>query len=78
MSSPENSRLRDCGLTSAAAFDVSLLLLKTDGCCPMERQNCCSFTPARTNIGQTVFSQLMQLIPTYQFQTCVDRYQGER
>jgi len=30
------------------------------------------------NIGQTVFSQLMQLIPTYQFQTCVDRYQGER
>ena len=30
------------------------------------------------NIGQTVFSQLMEFIPTYQFQTCVDRYQGER
>ena len=30
------------------------------------------------NIGQTVFSQLMQLIPAHQFQTCVDRYRGER
>ena len=30
------------------------------------------------NIGQTVFAQLMEFIPTYQFQICVDRYQGHR
>ena len=30
------------------------------------------------NIGQTVFSQLLEFIPTYQFQLCVDRYQGHR
>ena len=30
------------------------------------------------NTGRTVFSQLMEFIPTYQFQLCVDRYQGNR
>lgn len=30
------------------------------------------------NTGQTVFTQLMEFIPTYQFQLCVDRYQGHR
>jgi Domain of unknown function (DUF4372)/Transposase DDE domain len=30
------------------------------------------------NTGQTVFAQLMQFIPTYQFQLCVDRYHGHR
>ena len=30
------------------------------------------------NLGQTVFSQLLEFIPTYQFQICVDRYQGNR
>ncbi len=30
------------------------------------------------NTGQTVFSQLMEFIPTYQFQLSVDRYQGHR
>lgn len=30
------------------------------------------------NVGQTVFAQLMEFIPTYQFQVCVDRYQGNR
>lgn len=30
------------------------------------------------NTGQTVFAQLMEFIPTYQFQLCVDRYQGHR
>ncbi len=30
------------------------------------------------NTGQTVFAQLMEFIPTYQFQVCVDRYQGNR
>ncbi len=30
------------------------------------------------NIGQTVFAQLLEFIPTYQFQICVDRYQGHR
>ncbi len=30
------------------------------------------------NLGQTVFSQLMDFIPRYAFQTCVDRYQGHR
>lgn len=30
------------------------------------------------NLGQTVFAQLMEFIPTYQFQLCVDRYHGHR
>src|SRR5439155_8174315 len=30
------------------------------------------------NLGRTVFSQLVEFIPTYQFQTCVDQYQGNR
>jgi hypothetical protein len=30
------------------------------------------------NTGQTVFAQLMGFIPSYQFQLCVDRYQGHR
>jgi len=30
------------------------------------------------NTGQTVFAQLMEFIPTYDFQICVDRYQGNR
>jgi hypothetical protein len=30
------------------------------------------------NLGQTVFAQLMEFIPTYEFQLCVDRYQGNR
>lgn len=30
------------------------------------------------NVGQTVFAQLLEFIPTYQFQICVDRYQGHR
>ena len=30
------------------------------------------------NQGQTVFAQLMEFIPTYQFQLCVDRYRGNR
>jgi len=30
------------------------------------------------NLGRTVFSQLLDFIPTYQFQLCVDRYQGNR
>ena len=30
------------------------------------------------NTGSTVFAQLMEFIPTYQFQLCVDRYQGHR
>jgi len=30
------------------------------------------------NTGQTVFAQLMDFIPTYEFQLCVDRYQGHR
>jgi hypothetical protein len=30
------------------------------------------------NLGRTVFSQLVDLLPTYQFQICVDRYQGNR
>ena len=30
------------------------------------------------NTGRTVFAQLMEFIPTYQFQLCVDRYQGHR
>ena len=30
------------------------------------------------NAGQTIFAQLMEFIPRYQFQICVDRYQGNR
>jgi hypothetical protein len=30
------------------------------------------------NLGRTVFSQLVNFLPIYQFQTCVDRYQGNR
>jgi hypothetical protein len=30
------------------------------------------------NLGRTVFSQLVDLLPTYEFQLCVDRYQGNR
>ena len=30
------------------------------------------------NTGQAVFAQLMEFIPTYQFQLCVDRYHGNR
>ena len=30
------------------------------------------------NLGRTVFSQLVEFLPTYEFQICVDRYQGNR
>jgi len=30
------------------------------------------------NLGRTIFSQLLDFLPTYQFQVCVDRYQGDR
>jgi len=30
------------------------------------------------NLGQPVFAQLMELVPKYEFQVCVDRYQGNR
>jgi Domain of unknown function (DUF4372)/Transposase DDE domain len=30
------------------------------------------------NLGRTVFSQLVDFLPSYQFQLCVDRYQGNR
>ena len=30
------------------------------------------------NLGRTVFSQLVDFLPTYKFQICVDRYQGNR
>jgi hypothetical protein len=30
------------------------------------------------NLGQTVFAQLMEFIPSYEFQLCVDRFQGDR
>ena len=30
------------------------------------------------NLGRTVFSQLLDYLPTYQFQLCVNRYQGDR
>ena len=29
-------------------------------------------------LGRTVFSQLVDFLPSYQFQLCVDRYQGDR
>ena len=30
------------------------------------------------NLGQTVFAQFLEFIPSYEFQLCVDRYQGNR
>lgn len=30
------------------------------------------------NAGQTVFSQIMEFVPSYEFQLCVDRYHGNR
>lgn len=30
------------------------------------------------NLGRTVFSQLLDFLPTYHFQICVDRYRGNR
>ena len=30
------------------------------------------------NLGQPVFAQLMEFVPKYEFQVCVDRYQGNR
>jgi len=36
------------------------------------------FWRQQMNLGRTVFSQLLDFIPTYQFQICVDRYQGNR
>ena len=30
------------------------------------------------NLGRTVFSQLVDFLPTYPFQLCVDRYHGNR
>ena len=30
------------------------------------------------NLGRSVFSQLLDFLPTYQFEICVDRYQGNR
>jgi len=30
------------------------------------------------NLGRTVFAQLLDYLPSYQFQVCVDRYQGNR
>lgn len=30
------------------------------------------------HLGQTVFAQLLEFIPSYEFQLCVDRYQGNR
>jgi hypothetical protein len=29
------------------------------------------------NVGQTIFSQLMEFVPRYEFHTCVERYQGD-
>ena len=39
------------------------------------------FSPCRrqhVNLGRSVFAQLLDFLPTYQFQICVDRYQGNR
>jgi hypothetical protein len=36
------------------------------------------FWRPQMNLGRTVFSQLLDFVPTYQFQLCVDRYQGNR
>ena len=30
------------------------------------------------NLGRSIFSQLLDFVPTYQFEICVDRYQGNR
>jgi len=30
------------------------------------------------NLGRTVFAQRLDYLPSYQFQVCVDRYQGNR
>jgi uncharacterized protein DUF4372/DDE family transposase len=30
------------------------------------------------NLGRSIFAQLLDFLPTYQFQICVDRYQGNR
>jgi len=30
------------------------------------------------NLGKTVFSQLIHALPRYEFQKCVDRYQGNK
>jgi Domain of unknown function (DUF4372) len=30
------------------------------------------------NTGRTVFSQLMDFLPAYEFQKCVSRYRGEK
>ena len=30
------------------------------------------------NLGRTVFSQLMEFLPAYEFQFCVERYHGNR
>jgi len=32
----------------------------------------------QVNLGRSVFAQLLDFLPTYQFQICVDRYQGNR
>jgi len=29
------------------------------------------------NVGQTIFSQLMEFVPRYEFRTCVERYRGD-
>jgi hypothetical protein len=29
------------------------------------------------NVGQTVFSQLLDHLPSYEFQKCVERYRGD-
>src|SRR5688572_7769116 len=29
------------------------------------------------NVGQTIFSQLMEFVPRREFRTCVERYQGD-
>jgi hypothetical protein len=31
----------------------------------------------RVNLGQTVFAQLMDPLPQYEFQKCVSRYRGD-
>ena len=32
----------------------------------------------KMNIGQTVFSQIIRHLPRYEFNQCVERYQGNR
>jgi hypothetical protein len=29
------------------------------------------------NVGQTVFAQLMDFVPRYEFRLCVERYRGD-